>query len=138
MDLTRRPHLHTLAHHGTIQGVTISTSARSSDLCHYFGGVRYALPPLQRWRRARRLPPDYRYGSEEHPARCDGGAGVCPQPGFMSLSPPDEGAWTEDCFQCNVWVPMGLPPRGGWPVMVYLRMFPFFLAQFYMECIRSM
>lgn len=132
MKVTRRSHPRSLSHRGTITGLTISANPTSGprpnsdsgrDLCHYYGGVRYALPPLQRWRRARKLPADYTYGSDDAPGKCDGGAGLCPQPGFMSLSPPNEDAWTEDCFQCNVWVPIGEVPRGGWPTMVYFRMF---------------
>jgi carboxylesterase type B len=121
METTNRPHLHTLAHRGTIQGLTVTATKTSTDLCHYFGGVRYALPPLQRWRRARQLPSTFTYGSKDAPGRCDSGAGLCPQPGFLSLSPENEAAWTEDCFQCNVWVPVGEVPRGGWPVFMFIR-----------------
>ncbi|KAJ6020481.1 CAZyme family CE10 [Penicillium herquei] len=122
METSRRPYLKDLAHRGVIQGVTISTGsgATSSDLCHYFGGVRYALPPVQRWRRARQLPASYTYGDRQQPGQCDSGAGLCPQPGFMELSPSNEAAWTEDCFQCNVWVPTEEPPKGGWPVFVFI------------------
>lgn len=132
MEVTRRPHTKSLSHRGAITGLTISakgtTVSPGPDLCHYYGGIRYALPPLERWRRARKLPADYAYGSEEAPGKCDGGAGLCPQPGFMNLSLPNEDAWTEDCFQCNVWVPVGEVPGGGWPVMVYFRMFLPFLV----------
>lgn len=123
METSRRPCLKDLAHRGFIEGVTISSpgGANGSDLCHYFGGVRYALPPLQRWRRARRLPSAFSYGTKQSPGQCDGGAGLCPQPGFMTLSGANEDAWTEDCFQCNVWVPTGETPRGGWPVFVFIR-----------------
>ena len=121
METSRRPYLQSLAHRGFIQGVTISTPTGTSDLCRYFGGVRYALPPLQRWRRARPLPSTYSYGSRDQFGQCDGGARLCPQPGFMSLSPPNEDAWTEDCFQCNVWVPTGEAPKGGWPVFIFIR-----------------
>lgn len=122
MEQTQRRHIKSLRHRGAIQGLTISADT-GPDLCHYYGGVRYALPPSQRWRQARKLPLEYTYGSEDAPGPCVGGAGLCPQLGFMDLSPPNEQAWTEDCFQCNVWVPIGDIPRGGWPVMVYFRMF---------------
>ena len=50
METIRRTHLKSLAHRGTIQGVTISTlpspTSQAKDLCHYFGGVRYGLAPL--------------------------------------------------------------------------------------------
>lgn len=123
MAVTRRPHTLSLSHRGTITGLTISTKGPGHDLCHYYGNIRYALPPPQRWRRARKLPADYTYGTADTPGRCDGGAGLCPQPGFMSLSPVNEDAWSEDCFQANVWVPLGVAPGGGWPVMVYFRTF---------------
>ncbi|KAJ6151405.1 Carboxylesterase type B [Penicillium chermesinum] len=118
METSRRPYLKSLGHRGTIEGVTVSVG--QSDLCHYFGGVRYALPPPERWRRARRLPSDYTYGSKTDPGRCTGGAGVCPQPGFMTQANPTEKDWTEDCFQCNVYVPTEEAPQDGWPVFVFI------------------
>lgn len=125
METTRRNYLKTLAHRGTIQGVTISTpstpTTEAKDLCHYFGGVRYGLAPSQRWRRAQPLPASFIYGSEEEPGCCDGGAGLCPQPGFLHLSPENPDSWNEDCFQCNVWTPVGEVPDGGWPVFVFIR-----------------
>ncbi|KAJ5994247.1 CAZyme family CE10 [Penicillium sp. IBT 35674x] len=120
METFRRPYLKDLAHRGVIQGATISPGGKGSDFCHYFGGVRYALPPLQRWRRARRLPSSFSYGTQQSPGQCDSGAGLCPQPGFLQLSPENPDAWTEDCFQCNVWVPTGEAPKGGWPVFVFI------------------
>ncbi|KAJ5784614.1 CAZyme family CE10 [Penicillium pulvis] len=120
METSRRPYLKDLAHRGVIQGATISPTGENSDFCHYFGGVRYALPPLQRWRRARRLPSTFTYGTQQSPGQCDSGAGLCPQPGFLQLSPENPDAWTEDCFQCNVWVPTGEAPKGGWPVFVFI------------------
>lgn len=125
METTRRPYSKSLSHRGVIQGVTISTASGNSgeftDLCHYFGGVRYGLAPIQRWRRARPLPSTYSYGTQDRPGQCETGAGLCPQPGFMTIAPPNEDAWTEDCFQCNVWVPAGEAPRGGWPVFIFIR-----------------
>ncbi|KAJ5498228.1 hypothetical protein N7453_007279 [Penicillium expansum] len=125
METIRRAHLKSLAHRGTIQGVTISTlpspTSQAKDLCHYFGGVRYGLAPVERWRRAQPLPASFTYGSEEVPGRCDGGAGLCPQPGFLNISPENPDAWDEDCFQCNVWTPIGEVPEGGWPVFVFIQ-----------------
>ncbi|CAG7918575.1 unnamed protein product [Penicillium olsonii] len=117
---TTRPYLKSLAHRGTIQGATISTQYLSQDLCHYFGGVRYGVAPSQRWRRASPIPASFTYGSKDAPGRCDKGAGLCPQPGFLNLSPENPDAWNEDCFQCNVWIPLGEPPVEGWPVFVYI------------------
>ncbi|KAJ5788354.1 hypothetical protein N7457_003344 [Penicillium paradoxum] len=120
METIRRNHIKSLAHRGTIQGITISNPSESKDLCHYFGGVRYGLAPSQRWRRAQPLPASFTYGSEEAPGRCDGGAGLCPQPGFLHISPENPDAWDEDCFQCNIWTPVGDVPDGGWPVFVFI------------------
>jgi carboxylesterase type B len=36
----------------------------------------------------------------------------------MNVSFRDE--WTEDCFQCNIWVPVAEPPKEGWPVFVFI------------------
>lgn len=111
MDTIQRTHLQSLSHRGFVRGVTISSKATDTPLCHFYGGLRYGLAPSKRWRRAHPLPESYTYGTKEEPGLCDGGAGVCPQPGF--IGPPDESSWTEDCFQCNVWVPIGEPPKDG-------------------------
>ncbi|PWY86128.1 carboxylesterase-lipase family protein [Aspergillus heteromorphus CBS 117.55] len=118
METSRHPYLKSLAQHGYIQGVTLHTKATNTPLCHYFGGVRYALAPSERWRRAQKLPQSYSYGTKDQPGSCGGNTGVCPQPGFMDLSGQDD--WTEDCFQCNLWVPLGEPPREGWPVLFFI------------------
>lgn len=117
---TREPYILDLAHRGSIQGVTIlkrkNDKGKTAPLCHYFGGVRYALPPTRRWGQARPLPRDYSYGSRSNPGRCDGQAAVCPQP---KASFNEQGV-DEDCFQCNVWVPVGRGPDGGESVSVYI------------------
>ncbi|EED15239.1 carboxylesterase, putative [Talaromyces stipitatus ATCC 10500] len=100
-----------LGEHGYIQGRTIGDD--DVVLVHYFGGVRYAFPPSKRWGMAERLPIDYSYGSKTNPGMCDGRAVHCPQP-FMG----DQGS--EDCFECNVWMPVGERPDGGWPVIFYI------------------
>lgn len=116
MQTTQDPYLKSLSHRGFIQGLTISkpsspNNTTNTPLCHYFGGVRYGLAPSQRWRRASPLPESYSYGTKEQPGHCEGGTGVCPQPAF--LGPQDQSAWSEDCFQCNVYVPIGEVPEGG-------------------------
>ncbi|KAJ5309018.1 hypothetical protein PENANT_c020G00477 [Penicillium antarcticum] len=116
---TTRKTAKSLGHRGTIQGLTISND-QNQDLCTYYGGVRYAIKPSERWRRAKPLPKTYTYGTTENPADCTTGAGLCPQPGFLNLSPETPEIWDEDCFQCNVWVPLGDVPEGGWPVFVFL------------------
>ncbi|KAL1965949.1 hypothetical protein VTN77DRAFT_5082 [Rasamsonia byssochlamydoides] len=131
MDTIREPYILDLAHRGCIQGVTIlqkpdsrtkekATATQQGDavpLCRYFGGLRYALPPTRRWGQARPLPRDYSYGMRENPGRHDGQAAVCPQPGASS---EDIDGLDEDCFQCNVWVPVGSRPDGGWPVFFFI------------------
>jgi hypothetical protein len=121
-----------LGAHGYIQGRGICDDNNAAPLAQYFGGIRYALPPSQRWAMARRLPVDYSYGSSTNPGKCDGRAVTCPQP-FMG----EQGR--EDCFECNVWTPVGRCPDGGmfschlgvsdmltdgcigWPVVFYIR-----------------
>lgn len=111
METIRHPYVKSLAHRGYVQGVTVATKATNTPLCRFFGGIRYGLAPSQRWRRAQRLPSNYVYGTRDKPGQCDRLSGVCPQPPFMNLSFEDE--WTEDCFQCNVWVPVAEPPKEG-------------------------
>ena len=78
-------------------------------LCHYFGGIPFALPPVgpYRFKRPRALPACYRYGTHANPGRFNGGCGICPQPHA------DEKLWEEDCLQMNIWLPGGEPPKGG-------------------------
>lgn len=98
-----------LGSHGYIQGRLIrdtDDNAVATPLAQYFGGVRYALPPSQRWAMARRLPAEFSYGTATSPGKCDGQAVTCPQP-FM------EDQRDEDCFECNVWMPVGRCPDGG-------------------------
>ncbi|KAI9694860.1 MAG: hypothetical protein M1822_000476 [Bathelium mastoideum] len=107
-----------LQYRGFIEGATIKDKSSGSSLCYYFGGLPYALPPIGpfRWKRPRPLPPCYRYGTRANPGRFNGGAGVCPQP----AKPENAGSQEEDCLQCNIWVPIGDPPKDGWPVLFYI------------------
>ncbi|KAL4890930.1 alpha/beta-hydrolase [Aspergillus ambiguus] len=118
MDTSRHPYRQSLGHRGHIEGVTVVDNASQRPLCHYFGGLRYGLPPSQRWRRAQKLPATYTYGTASQPGVCPGATKVCPQPRFLNLSFGDN--WDEDCFQCNIWVPTGAPPPGGWPVLFFI------------------
>lgn len=118
MEHSQQPYRKSLAHRGYIEGVTLHDKTTNKPLCHYFGGLRYGLPPSQRWHRAQKLPDSYTYGSQTQPGRCPGTTNVCPQPSFLNLSFGDN--WDEDCFQCNVWVPTGTPPPGGWPVLFFI------------------
>ncbi|KAL1310571.1 hypothetical protein AAFC00_000850 [Neodothiora populina] len=106
---------------GYIDGLTVSDSAAPyKALCHYFGGIPYALPPTgpYRFRRPRPLPSQFKYGTKANPSRFTGGTAVCPQPG--NLGPPDKSLWDEDCLQVNIWIPAGKPPAGGWPIFFYI------------------
>lgn len=99
-----------LGDHGYIQGGKIREQEGDDGnivLAHYFGGVRYAFPPSQRWGMAQRLPFDYSYGSETKPGKCERRAVTCPQP-FMG-----DQEVGDDCFECNVWMPVGECPDGG-------------------------
>lgn len=106
---------------GYAEGLTISNSASPSDaLCHYLGGIPYALPPTgpYRFRRPRPLPSQFKYGTKANPSRFTGGTGICPQPGWRSA--PDKSLWDEDCLQLNIWTPAGKAPAGGWPIYFFI------------------
>lgn len=105
---------------GYITGLTYKPKDSAKPQCHYFGGIPYALPPIgpYRFRKPRSLPACYRYGTQSNPGNCTGACGVCPQPAYMG--PPNEKSWDEDCLQCNVWVPVGKPPPGGWPILFFI------------------
>jgi carboxylesterase type B len=112
MSKPSQPYQLDLQFRGHVEGLTYLDKA-SSPLCHFFGGVPYALPPLGpfRFQKPRTLPTCYRYGTKRNPARFTGGCGVCPQPGFGDTL--DESLWDEDCLQSNVWVPTGDAPSEG-------------------------
>ncbi|KAL4808978.1 Alpha/Beta hydrolase protein [Aspergillus unguis] len=118
MEIVEEPYIKSLGERGYIQGSTISARISGSPLCRYFGGLRYALPPPTRWRKAQKLPQTYSYGTIERPFPCPGATNSCPQALFSS--PPSTEAADEDCFQCNVWVPLGEPPATGWPVLFFI------------------
>ncbi|KAL4944889.1 hypothetical protein BDV06DRAFT_232302 [Aspergillus oleicola] len=118
MQTIQTPYLKSLGPRGYVQGCTISSKQSNNPLCHYFGGIQYALPPPQRWRKARKLPTSYNYGTKDRPFPCPGSTHSCPQATFFNLSSEELGQ--EDCFQCNVWVPLGEPPEEGWPVLVFI------------------
>lgn len=105
---------------GHVEGLEITSASTSATLCHYLGGIPYALPPTGpfRFRRPRPLPSEVSYGTKANPGRFTGGTGVCPQPG--QLGPPDKSLWDEDCLQLNIWTPPGKAPAEGWPVFFYI------------------
>lgn len=111
MTKPSRPYHRDLQFRGFVEGLTY-LDASAQPLCHFFGGIPYALPPIGpfRFQKPRSLPPCYRYGTKANPGRFSGGCGLCPQGSMKGL---DESAWDEDCLQSNVWVPIGDPPAGG-------------------------
>ena len=102
---------------GYIQGVSILHKPSGKPKCHRFGGIPYAQP-AERWRRAKPLPPSHTYGTEDHPVDFSKLAKICPQTNLHGLNPAQ---MSEDCLQCDIWVPLGEPPTRGWPVWIYLR-----------------
>ncbi|CAO2655549.1 Nn.00g043520.m01.CDS01 [Neocucurbitaria sp. VM-36] len=113
-----QPYNRDLQFRGFVEGLTCLDGS-SQPLCHYFGGVPYALPPIGpfRFQKPRSLPPCYRYGTKANPGRFSGGCGLCPQGTREGV---DDAAWDEDCLQSNIWIPAGEPPAGGWPVLFYI------------------
>ncbi|KAF2092031.1 carboxylesterase [Saccharata proteae CBS 121410] len=118
-DQIQEPYLKDLEYRGFIQGLTIKAKATGKPLCHYFGGIPYALPPKGdfRWRMPRPLAPCYRYGTRSEPGLFNKRVSICPQP----APGRDEGPEVdEDCLQCNIWVPTTPAPKGGFPVLFYI------------------
>lgn len=147
MSNPSKPYFRDLQFRGFVEGLTYvgGDDSNSQPLCHYFGGVPYALPPVGpfRFQKPRPLPPCYRYGTKANPGRYTGACGLCPQPG-VSTDTLDEQSWDEDCLQSNIWVPTGNPPTAqgtcvffcptpfaetkkttdsdtGWPVLFWIR-----------------
>jgi carboxylesterase type B len=118
VSLSKEPFLLDLQFRGSIEGSTLKQNPSQIPYCHYFGGLPYALPPVGpfRWKNPRPLPPCYRYGTRANPGRFTGGAGFCPQPSKED----DVKLYEEDCLQCNIWIPIGQPPKDGWPVFFYI------------------
>ena len=106
---------------GFVKAAAILDAETSALKCYRLGGVPYAKPldASQRWKRAEPLPADYGYGSADAPTDFTGWANACPQTEYIG-----KGQMSEDCLQLNVWVPPGEPPKGGWPVMFYIRTLP--------------
>ncbi|KAF1845032.1 paraben-hydrolyzing esterase precursor [Cucurbitaria berberidis CBS 394.84] len=113
-----QPYHRDLSFRGFVEGLTYLDES-SQPLCHFFGGVPFALPPIGpfRFQKPRSLPPCYRYGTRANPGRFSGGCGLCPQASRQGF---DETTWDEDCLQSNMWIPAGEPPAGGWPVFFWI------------------
>jgi carboxylesterase type B len=113
MFKSSQPYHRDLQSRGFVQGVTY-TGTDLEPLCHYFGGIPYALPPvgLFRFHKPRPLPPDHQYGTRANPGNFTGGCGVCPQPG-PAWNGDTSDSWDENCLQSNIWMPTGNPPAEG-------------------------
>lgn len=111
MSKPARPYHRDLHFRGVVEGLTY-TDSDSNPLCHFFGGLPYALPPIGpfRFQKPRPVPPCYRYGTKVNPGRYTGGCGLCPQ---SSDGKAEITTWDEDCLQSNVWIPCGDPPSEG-------------------------
>ena len=106
---------------GHIEGLTVSDAEGIKPLCHYFGGLPYALPPIgpYRFRKPRPLPAFYKYGTKASPGRFTNQTAVCPQPSWRGGQ--QQPFWDEDCLQLNIYVPAGQPPSiKGWPVYFFI------------------
>lgn len=118
----RKPYRFNAGPLGHIEGLSLtSPSSHGRPILHYFGGLPYALPPIDayRFRKPRSLPQYYRYGTKANPGRFSGSTAFCPSPGL--LGPPDASLWDEDCLQLNLHIPAGEPPtKEGWPVFFYI------------------
>jgi carboxylesterase type B len=121
LETTQQPCIQDLGDLGYISGATIIDKKTSEPICHFFGGVPYALPPTDehRWTKPRELPPNYKYGTRSKPGRFPGRTAVCPQ-----LSANRKAKMDENCLQLNLWIPAGPPPPSGWPIYFYIRMSP--------------
>ncbi|KUJ20832.1 carboxylesterase-like protein [Mollisia scopiformis] len=104
---------------GVLEGVTLLDSVTQKPKCHRFSRVPYATPPVghYRWRKPQPLPESFSYGSDAAPGQYRKPSSVCPQPRVFGRQSPRH---DEDCLQSNIWVPLGKPPKDGWPVLFYI------------------
>jgi carboxylesterase type B len=110
----------TIPGRGTLQGTTISDSNSGDVKCHRFSRVPYALPPTgtRRWRKPEPIPSSFSYSLKTHATKYITHSSPCPQ---LSLPGLDPRVTDEDCLSLEIWVPLGTPPDGGWPVFFYIR-----------------
>ncbi|MCJ1335688.1 hypothetical protein MMC09_000961 [Bachmanniomyces sp. S44760] len=115
-----RPYTISCGDKGYIKGVTLHDPNSGNEACHRFGGIPYALPLTNErgWRRALPLPKHHTYGTRDAPDDFSGLSSACPQ--AQGQKNPSTKV-SEDCLQCNIWIPAGKPPfPEGWPVWIYI------------------
>ncbi|TVY83341.1 putative esterase/lipase [Lachnellula suecica] len=102
---------------GVLQGMTLLDTATKKPKCHRFGSIPFALPPTgeRRWRKPQPLPSNFSYGTQQNPGNFTKPSSPCPQMSRFGVK-----SSSEDCLQCNIWVPIGSPPKGGWPVLFWI------------------
>ena len=130
MESVTHRYVHKIEGKGYLDGVTLLDTTSKKQKCHQFGSVPYALPLRSnlRWKRAKTLPVDYTYGSHDNPTKCSELSAICPQTGGHGLDPL---RMSEDCLQCNIWLPIGRPPEHGWPVLIYIRTLALYMSLHY-------
>ncbi|KAF8851792.1 carboxylesteras-like protein [Acephala macrosclerotiorum] len=103
---------------GIIEGATLFIKRTKAPKCYRFSRVPYARPPTGhlRWRKPQPLPSTFSYSSDD-PEQYAKPSSVCPQPRIFGRQTERH---DEDCLQNNIWVPLGNPPEGGWPVFFYI------------------
>ncbi|KAJ9097477.1 hypothetical protein QFC19_006746 [Naganishia cerealis] len=110
-----------LGANGRLRGTLVDGRVRR------FTGVPFAQPPVggYRWRKTRPLPADHVYcnptsGDREEPLDCSRfGATAWQNPMLLPIRNKEEPRYDEDCLTLNMWMPVGEPPKGGWPVMIW-------------------
>ncbi|UZJ54134.1 hypothetical protein CBS101457_003454 [Exobasidium rhododendri] len=114
------------AKHGNIIGTSVVHTETGRAKTHRYTGIPYACPPLseRRWRNPAPLPESFRYDSNSK--QYDTFADISFQPANPGLditpSPPrpPPPSCSEDCLLLNIWVPAGLPPKQGFPVLFFI------------------
>ncbi|KAM3074974.1 hypothetical protein ACMFMG_007563 [Clarireedia jacksonii] len=107
----------TIRGRGTLVGTTLLDAAKGTPKCHRYSRVPYAVPPTgkRRWQKPVVLPSTFSYQSLGLEA-FSMPSSTCPQPSMPAQS------CNEDCLQCNIYVPVGKPPKDGWPVFFYIHL----------------
>ncbi|TAQ84331.1 hypothetical protein B7494_g7339 [Chlorociboria aeruginascens] len=103
---------------GSLDGIPLIDASTKTTKCYRFPRVPYALPPVgpRRWQKPEALPDTYSYGDAQNPWLYKSPSSICPQLSAFSTVP----SASEDCLQCNIYVPLGIPPDKGWPVLFYI------------------